>query len=86
VASSPSSAGCPPGAARASRSTSTGHMEFDLNGYEGRACAKEVDQIERVLQERFQVRMARAKSPGRTQTNFPRAPATCPRGGAQAHG
>jgi hypothetical protein len=62
-----------------------GHMEFDLNGYEGRACAKEVDQIERVLQERFQVRMGPRQVTWKNPDKLSKGARNLPTGGAQAH-
>ncbi len=34
-----------------------GHLHYDLNGYEGRGCAAEVERIEQTLQEQFKVRL-----------------------------
>lgn len=34
-----------------------GRMHYDLDGYEGRACAKEVEQIEELLKEQFAVKL-----------------------------
>jgi len=38
-----------------------GRMEFDLDGYEGRLCGKEMQGIESVLRERFSVRLGPAQ-------------------------
>ena len=38
-----------------------GRMDFDFDGYEGRACAKEMDLIDRTLQEQFSVKLGEAQ-------------------------
>ena len=38
-----------------------GRMDFDFDGYEGRACAKEMDLIDRTLQEQFSVNLGEAQ-------------------------
>ena len=35
-----------------------GRMDFDFDGYEGRACAKELEKIDQILNEQFSIQLS----------------------------
>jgi hypothetical protein len=61
-----------------------GHMEFDLNGYQDRACAKDVEKIEQVLKESFDVQLGPRQVTWKNPDKISKGARDLPTGGAHA--
>ena len=62
-----------------------GRMTFDFDGYEGRACGKDLEQIERSLQERFGVQLGPRQITWKNPDRISKGARDLPSGGRQ-HG
>jgi hypothetical protein len=61
-----------------------GRMDFDLDGYEGRSCGKELERIERVLNERFNVRLGPPQVTWKNPDKISKGSRDLPAGGRHA--
>ncbi|MCB9851899.1 MAG: hypothetical protein H6819_02290 [Phycisphaerales bacterium] len=58
-----------------------GKMQFDLDGYEGRSCAKEIERVESQLQERFGIRFGPAQVTWKNPDRISKGSRDLPTGG-----
>ena len=62
-----------------------GRMAFDFDGYEGRACAKDLETIDKTLQERFSVKLADRQITWKNPDKIAKGARNVPTGGKTRH-
>ena len=63
-----------------------GRMDFDLDGYEGRACADEIERIEQTMHDQFGVRLGPQQVTWKNPNRIAKGARDLPSGGTQRIG